>query len=200
MPNVDIFISQLDPGNGRLETAIMDAVHLKALRCPECGKDFPPQGVLTGPESLEEGAIVCQKGHVWKVASGIPDLLHPALTAEDEKWVAEYDEMAPNYDEAVKVYDQFLGIDLAEERKSIAQIVPLEGPVVILDVSVGTGANFDALHIVYHKEIDRFQMHGLDVSTGMLSESKKKAEREGIGCALHMAVSSICPTVRTSSM
>ena len=157
----------------------MDRAHLKMLRCPKCGKEFPPQGVLTGDEQLRDGAIVCQKGHVWPVEAGIPSLLHPPLSQEDAKWVAEYDEMAPNYDEAVAGYNEFLGIDLVEERKSIGQIVPLEGSVAILDVSIGTGANFDALHMIYKKDMTRFTMHGLDVSKGMLKESQKKAGNGG---------------------
>ncbi|TFF94853.1 methyltransferase domain-containing protein, partial [Candidatus Thorarchaeota archaeon] len=125
-----------------------------------------------------------QKGHVWPVSRGIPSLLHPPLTEEDKKWVEEYDEMAPKYDELVKEYDEFLGIDLQEERKSIAQIIPIEGPARILDVSVGTGANFEALHSVFENEMGRLNLHGLDVSQAMLRVSQEKATKRSYALSL----------------
>lgn len=121
---------------------------------------------------------------MWPVVDGIPSLLHPPLSDKEERWVAEYDEMAPTYDEAVKFYNEFLGIDLQEERKSIAQFIPIEGALGILDVSLGTGANFDALHTVFGSKMGRFSLHGIDVSKGMLSVAQQKAVKRGYDVSL----------------
>jgi ubiquinone/menaquinone biosynthesis C-methylase UbiE len=168
----------------RKERRQMDGAHLKALRCPKCSAGFPPQGVLIGEESLEEGAIVCQKGHVWPVEAGIPSLVYPPLSEEDTRWIAEYDQMAPTYDESVATYSDFLGVDLDEERKNIAHLVPIEGSVRILDVSVGTGANFSSLNSVFKGKMGRFNLHGIDVSKGMLQVAKEKALKGGYTVSL----------------
>ena len=168
----------------RKERSQMDKAHLRALRCPKCSAGFPPQGVLIGEETLEDGAIVCEKGHVWPVEAGIPSLLHPPLSEEDAKWIAEYDQMAPTYDESVATYSEFLGVDLDEERKNIAHLVPIEGPVRILDVSVGTGANFNSLSSVYKEKMGRFNLHGIDVSKGMLLVAREKALKGGYTVSL----------------
>ena len=80
----------------------MDEAHLKILKCPKCGKKLQSNG------NLIEGEIVCVKGHVWPITKGIPSLVHPPISEEDSKWIADYDEMAEKYDELVKQYDDWL--------------------------------------------------------------------------------------------
>jgi uncharacterized protein YbaR (Trm112 family) len=147
---------------------------LKFIRCPKCHKDL----FITENESddeIERTTLACEKGHTWNVKEGIPSLVFPALTKEDAKWIAEYDEMAENYDQLVKQYDDWLGVELMKERENLAQFMPMEGPVKMLDVSVGTAANFVALNNAFDgKHMGRFNLHGLDLSYGMLSVSKRK--------------------------
>jgi ubiquinone/menaquinone biosynthesis C-methylase UbiE/uncharacterized protein YbaR (Trm112 family) len=147
---------------------------LKFIRCPKCYKDL----FMTENESddeIETTTLACKKGHTWSVENGIPSLVFPAITKDDAKWIAEYDEMAENYDDLVKQYDDWLGIEIMKEREKIAQFIPIEGLVKILDVSVGTAANFVALHNGFvRKQMDRFDFHGLDLSHGMLNVSRRK--------------------------
>ena len=153
---------------------------LKSIRCPKCHKDL----FITENESdgeIERTTLACEKGHTWKVENGIPSLVYPAITKADAKWIAEYDEMAENYDDFVKQYDDWLGINLMKEREKLAQFIPIEGPVKMLDVSVGTAANFVALHNAFNrKQMDRFKFHGLDLSDGMLSVSRRKMKALGL--------------------
>jgi ubiquinone/menaquinone biosynthesis C-methylase UbiE len=157
---------------------------LKFIRCPKCHKDL----FITGNESddeIEKTTLACEKGHTWTVKDGIPSLVFPALTNEDAKWIAEYDEMAENYDELVKQYDEMLGIEVMKERENLAQFMPMEGPVKMLDVSVGTAANFVALNNAFDgKQMGRFNFHGLDLSYGMLSVSKRKMNALGLEVSL----------------
>ena len=111
-------------------------------------------------------------------------MVHPPISSEDAKWIAEYDKMADTYDEAVQKYSQMLGVDMKKEREGIAAYIPIEGPVKILDVSIGTAANFEAIFAQYAKEMGRFNLHGLDLSEGMLRVSKAKAERLGFKVSL----------------
>lgn len=148
----------------------MNEAHVKALRCPQCGKRL----FLNGKGEIVDGQITCQKGHTWKINNGIPSLVYPPISEEDAKWIAEYDGMAESYDEMVLQYNDFLGIDLMKERASFSQFIPIEGPVRIIDVSIGTAANFMALYESFKKQMGRFNLHGMDLSTGMLKVSQRK--------------------------
>ncbi|MFW9832689.1 MAG: methyltransferase domain-containing protein [Candidatus Thorarchaeota archaeon] len=149
----------------------MNESHLAALRCPKCGKKLCLNGKLSDDEN---GEIVCEKGHIWSVTNGIPSLVHPPISDADAKWISEYDEMAENYDELVKQYDDWLGIDMMKERENFHLFIPIEGSVRLIDVSIGTGANFIALYNQYKDQIGRFNLHGMDLSTGMLKVSRAK--------------------------
>lgn len=148
--------------------------HLAALRCPKCGKKLSLVSSFSSSGEIETGEIVCEKGHMWPIIEGIPSLVHPSITNHDAKWIAEYNQMAENYDELVKQYDEWLGIDMMKERGNISQFIPIEGPVRIIDVSIGTGSNFIALYNQFRNEMGRFNLHGMDLSTGMLTVSKTK--------------------------
>lgn len=156
----------------------MDDAHLKILRCPKCGKALQSNG------DLMEGEFVCQKGHVWPINKGIPSLVHPPISDEDAKWIRDYDEMAENYDELVKQYDDWLGIDMMKERENFHIFIPIEGPLRIIDVSIGTGANFVAIHNKFKDQMGRFYLHGMDLSIGMLAVSQRKFDEAGLNVSL----------------
>ena len=158
--------------------------HLEALKCPRCGKKLILNGSFETDPDVKDGEIVCQKGHVWTIADGVPSLVHPPITEEDKKWIKEYDEMAENYDDLVKQYDDWLGIDMMEERKNFHQFIPIEGPAKIIDVSIGTGANFIALHNQFKDQIGRFNLHGMDLSKGMLEVASAKFTKNNMFVSL----------------
>jgi ubiquinone/menaquinone biosynthesis C-methylase UbiE len=153
----------------------MNEAHLKALRCPQCGKDL----FLNGEGEVVDGNLTCKKGHTWEINNGIPALVYPPISEKDAKWIAEYDEMAESYDEMVLQYNEFLGIDLMKERAGFSNFIPIEGPVRIIDISIGTAANFMALHDLFKKQMVRFNLHGMDLSTGMLKVSQRKIAEAG---------------------
>jgi len=158
----------------------MDELHLRALRCPECGRRLQLNGSLAPGEDMKDGQITCEKGHSWSVRDSIPSLVFPAVSKEDAKWIAEYDEMAESYDEMVMQYNDWLGIDLMKEREQFALFIPIEGPRKILDVSIGTAANFVALQSKFKNQMERFNLHGMDLSTGMLEVAKKKSHEHNL--------------------
>jgi ubiquinone/menaquinone biosynthesis C-methylase UbiE len=150
---------------------------LKYIRCPKCKKNLKTSQEFGPQEEITATTLFCDKGHVWEVNDSIPSLVHPRISAEDEKWIKEYDELAENYDELVKKYDEWLDVDLMKEREEFTHFIELEGPAKIIDVSVGTGANFEALYNHFKgKQMERFDLHGLDVSTGMLNVAKRKMD------------------------
>lgn len=162
----------------------MNEAHLKALRCPQCGKKVHLNGGFTPGERISNGQIACEKGHTWNIGNKIPSLVYPQINEKDAKWIAEYDEMAESYDELVKQYEDWLGFIFEEERSNFAQFIPIEGPVRIIDVSIGTAANFMALYDSFKNQMGRFELHGMDLSTGMLKVSQKKLDETDFDVSL----------------
>lgn len=158
---------------------------LKILRCPKCYKSLFVSENESNQEPIERSTLACEKGHTWDVKDGIPLLVFPSPSSEDAKWIAEYDEMAENYDELVKQYDDWLDIDMMKERERLLRFAPIEAPAKILDVSVGTAANFVALYNAFHgKQTGQFNLHGLDLSRAMLRVAKKKMEERDLEVSL----------------
>jgi ubiquinone/menaquinone biosynthesis C-methylase UbiE len=163
----------------------LKAALLKSIRCPRCKKSLKPSQQNESNEEITETTLFCEKGHTWEVIEGVPSLVHPRITEDDAKWIKEYDEMAENYDELVKQYDEWLGVNLMKEREGFTHFIPIEGPARIIDVSVGTAANFDALKNRFNdKQMGRFDLHGLDLSRGMLKVAKKKMESMNVEISL----------------
>lgn len=162
----------------------MNESHLATLKCPECGKKLHLNGSFAPGEDLTEGYIICEKGHTWIINNGIPSLVFPKISDEDAKWIQDYDNMAETYDELVLLYDNWLGINMMKEREQFSQFIPIEGPCRILDVSIGTAANFVALHNRFKNQMGRFNLHGIDLSTGMLNVSRKKTHELGFHISL----------------
>ena len=135
-------------------------------------------------DEIEEATLRCKKGHEWRVTEGIPTLVHPPISEKDTKWIADYNGMAENYDEMVKLYDDWLGVNMMEERTKVARLIPMEGPMRIIDVSVGTAANFAALNTIFKGKMGRFNLHGLELSRGMLKVSKRKMKDLGVSVSL----------------
>lgn len=160
---------------------------LRELRCPECRKSKKlklTDSELETDDEIHEAELVCKKGHEWTVEEGIPLLVYPPLSAEDKKWIEDYDQMAETYDEAIKTYDEFLGVDIMKEREKLVGFIPMEGPATIIDVSIGTAANFMAISNALKGQIGRFNFHGLDVSRGMLRVAQRKLTDQGIAHSL----------------
>jgi ubiquinone/menaquinone biosynthesis C-methylase UbiE len=162
----------------------MKEPHLAALKCPECGKKLHFNKEFLPNENIETGQIVCERGHSWSIIDGIPSLVYPSINEKDAKWIKEYDEIAETYDELVKQYDKWLGIDMEKEREQFTMFLPIEGPSKIIDVSIGTAANFAALHSQFKSQMGRFNLHGMDLSTGMLKVAKRKIVEMGINVSL----------------
>ena len=158
---------------------------LKDIRCPKCQRSLKTSQEFDVHEEITATTLFCEKGHTWEVIDGIPSLVHPRISSEDERWIKEYNELAENYDELVKQYDEWLGIDLMKEREDFTHFITIEGPARIIDVSAGTAANFEALHNHFKgKQMGRFDLHGLDVSRGMLNVAKSKMASLGIDVSL----------------
>lgn len=162
----------------------MKEFHLKALRCPSCHRSLRLSEVHLEGDEIQNGKMVCEKGHNWSIDGGIPTLAYPRVNPKDEAGIRQYDEMAEKYNQVLKSYDEWLGIDMMKDRERLGNYVTIEGPAEIVDVSVGTGANLVALSNRFRAEMGRFDLHCLDMSRGMLITARRKLNDLGITVGL----------------
>ncbi len=141
------------------------------LRCPKC----------RGGLKLEGGNLVCRReeAHSFPVTDGIPSFVkRDEVSPEDARWVFPYDEMAEEYDEAVRLYDDWLGVDLRAESLRMLGRLPMAPSQRILDVSTGTGAVIFGLEELHPGSDCCFV--GVDLSMGMLRVAQRKFEGAGL--------------------
>lgn len=137
------------------------------LACPKCFGDLEIDISKSLVKCLEDPA------HAFPILDGIPSFVSKdEIPNKDAKWVFEYDKNAEMYDHLIKLYDEWLGINLEEEvRKMIKELSIIE-PSRILDISTGTG------NVIFRiKEVCpnvNLLFASTDLSLGMLKVAKRK--------------------------
>lgn len=137
------------------------------LRCPKCHGKLETDS--TG------SSLNCQSNpsHSYRIIDGIPSFVkREEISPDDAHWVFDYDETAEEYDEAVKLYDDWLGVDLMKEFKKAIEDVPVKHSSRVLDMSTGTGNIIFGLGEL-HQETDCMFV-GVDLSIGMLRVAQRK--------------------------
>ncbi|NVL92181.1 MAG: class I SAM-dependent methyltransferase [Desulfobacterales bacterium] len=137
------------------------------LRCPKC------HGKLETDST--ESSLTCQsdRSHSYPIIDGIPSFVkREEVSPDDAYWVFDYDETAEEYDEGVKLYDEWLGVDLMKEFKKAIEDVPVKHSSRVLDMSTGTGNIIFGLREL-HQETDCIFV-GVDLSIGMLRVAQRK--------------------------
>jgi ubiquinone/menaquinone biosynthesis C-methylase UbiE len=128
-----------------------------------------------------ETFVTCKgdSSHRFPIIEGIISLVErEEISPGDVKWVFEYDEMAERYDEGIKLYDGWLGVNLAEEFRRVIERIPIKPAQRVLDVSTGTGAVFFGIREVYPDV--KIEPVGVDLSLGMLRVVSRKFKQAGM--------------------
>ena len=102
-------------------------------------------------------------GRVYPIRDGIP-LFVSTLTGPNLKYQSFYDRIAPGYDLAEHLYRMFTR--RPDYRLEYLSELEIADTRVVLEVAVGTGANFRYLPA----DID---FYGLDLSWGMLANAER---------------------------
>jgi ubiquinone/menaquinone biosynthesis C-methylase UbiE len=151
---------------------------LLSIRCPLDGKKLHIQfRAKQVNNDLVNGILSCDGAHEWNVVEGIPSLaVMDDVSEENLKWLRQYDKQAEEYDETIKFYDTFLQTDVMKERGQLLSIVPLEAGTRVVDIGIGTAANFIAMDTVNPAKMKKAQLHGIDLSWGMLKVAQRKLQ------------------------
>jgi ubiquinone/menaquinone biosynthesis C-methylase UbiE len=136
----------------------MDSEVVSLLCDPDTRYEFELEG-----SSLRNTAT----GRVYPIRDGIP-LFVSTLSGSNLKYQALYDRIAPGYDLAETLYRVLLR--KPDFRREIISALEITPGMRVLEVGVGTGANFRRLpHDI--------EFHGLDLSWGMLQKCRKNIKR-----------------------
>jgi len=159
---------------------------LHALRCPIDGEELSiKREEKWDGDELIEGKLLCACGHEWNVSEGLPSLVNmDEVSEEDIKWIRQYDEHAEEYDEKIRIYDVFLKTDMTKEREQLMAMVPIEEGSRIVDISIGTAANFMAMKKVYPSKMGKVFLYGIELSRGMLKVARRKLRAKGLNSVL----------------
>jgi ubiquinone/menaquinone biosynthesis C-methylase UbiE len=110
----------------------------------------------------------------YRIAEGIP-IFAPSPQTNNLKYQRMYDRIAPLYDFAEKTYQRIVKRDI---RAFIAAELELRPHMRVLEVSIGTGANLRLLPA-------DAEIHGLDLSMGMLRACRRNLRRAHREAALY---------------
>jgi ubiquinone/menaquinone biosynthesis C-methylase UbiE/uncharacterized protein YbaR (Trm112 family) len=168
----------------------MASIALDVLGCPSC--HGPLRAIDTGltDRATVADALRCDPcGRSFSIADGIPNLVEPeALAAQLAALGAVDAPFAKRYDRANKLWLLQRGLVsiLWEDRvrRSITDKLRLAPGHRLLETSVGTASN---LKLIARTAPPGVEMHGTDVSSGMLAAARQKME--GAGCAVALTQS-----------
>lgn len=164
-----------------------DVVH---LRCPT---DRAPLQ-HAGPDGhwIEAGELVCAHGHRWPIRDRLARLyVEDEVTGNDKLLRYFYDGVPFLHDAAVLLLLPTLQLQPSANEENfrasylprlelarLAQEVPPERPIRILETGIGCGANLPYLARDLPPRRD-VELWGMDLSTGMLRQCRKRLERAG---------------------
>ncbi len=157
------------------------------LRCPTDRTVLHHEG--RGGPWIDAGELVCEHGHRWPVAGGFARLYLEAEVTGNDKLLRYFYDGAPFlHDAAVWVLLpalQFSGETALRdaymphlELAALAEEVPADRPIRVLETGIGAGANLPLLarDLPARREVE---LWGMDLSVGMLRQCAKRLRRAG---------------------
>lgn len=165
---------------------------LGVLKCPKpnCPGGLIFAGTLGSPiddrgdRPLVWGTLECQEcKHVWRVHLGCPDFVESgSVTGSDWLLRPIYDFIAPVHDIGVDCVLPLLQYpdptgsrDRYVEEMKLEDLKPEAGPIRILEVGIGAGANLPLLQRHLPLDVD-VEFWGIDLSLGMLLQCAWRTE------------------------
>lgn len=143
-----------------------------------------------GPDGRLSQVLVSMKsGKRFPIQDGIPIFLDEAdISNSNKKWQRFYDATASYYDFVARTYFRLKCGGEAKARWEYLKELEIESNGIVLEVSIGTGANL------------RFLPHtatyiGLDISLGMLKQCQKTVRRLGLDVELFQGAAERLPFV-----
>lgn len=151
---------------------------LPLLRCPYTGSALRLAG-----NTLQSGA------HVYPIQNGIPNLVREEqVSAIDQYFQQQYGaEAARSYDRAIFLLSLLIGCWEPAQRRRLAQLLDPPTGGLVLEVSVGTGANLPFLSEAVGQ---RGEIVGIDLSPAMLQRAHGRAQ--DLSIPVHLVRADAC--------
>jgi ubiquinone/menaquinone biosynthesis C-methylase UbiE len=141
-------------------------------------------------EPIQSGSLRCDTGHDWAIEGGLPWMYERGgISAVDRVYRFLYDRFPWSHDVGVKLMFPLLEGGGSEHRWRNAYLDRMElealqpapdgGPVRILEVSSGTGANLPRIVERLPKGLPS-EIWGLDFSEGMMGIARKRVGKLGL--------------------
>ena len=136
---------------------------------------------------LEEFLVNPKTGERFITRDGMPIFLKDVeVTGENKRYQALYDRIAPLYDFSTWAYSRWKNMNVETRLREYLDELEVKPGDRVLEVSVGTGRNLQFLP----REAKFF---GLDISWGMLKQSRRNAAKWKLDLALFMGTAEHLP-------
>ncbi len=137
---------------------------------------------------IKDNCIVNASSKVtYKIEKGIVRFIEDSnIDGNNKKYLKFYDKIAPFYNIANKLYFIFKFGGEAKYRNEFLSELEIKNNDKVIEISVGTADNFRFLP----KEIE---LHGLDISFGMLKQAKKHLDKWRINAQLYQGTAESLP-------
>lgn len=141
-------------------------------------------------ESLERDGnrlVNTWTGASYEIEKGIVRFIEDSgIDGNNQKYLKFYDRIAPFYNLANKLYFFLKFGGEANYRKEFLSELEIKKNDKVIEISVGTADNFPFLP----KDIE---LHGLDISFGMLKQAARHLEKWGLDAQLYQATAESLP-------
>ncbi len=148
------------------------------LQCPVCRREFVRRG----------DALECASCAPWPIRDGLPRLGREEWVRGPDRLMRRfYDGLPRLHDPAVRFLLPLMQGAGSEEslregymRRLELHALPMDRPVRILEVGVGTGANLPRIEAALPPALrGRVEVWGLDLSIGMLAGARRRVRKLG---------------------
>ena len=157
-----------------------DEADIRHLRCPRSRELLSWDGAKDANGILQHGTLTSPNDHVWRIDEGVASLAERyEYTLKDQVVDVVYDLLAPVHDLSVDYLLpvlQYPGNDPVRhnyvQRLALDQLPTDEGPVRILEIGCGTGAN---IPLIKHacRRIGNLEIWAVDFNRNMLEGCAK---------------------------
>lgn len=166
------------------------------LCCPSCTGELLLEIETQTENEVVQGFLKCPKCRKdYRIEDGLPSLMFPEVLDDidftqkewHDKYARQYDQMNREWNRKLMLW---AGLWETQAKRQVVNRLELKKDSSVLETGAGTGIN---LPIIADQIGIQGQLHGMDISAGMLQAARQKMNAKGINIELVQGNASYLP-------